>query len=353
LKIPEGRLKLENLPDKAVVKVDGVIKSETDLVFDMKNVDEKSVKLVITADGYRAEVVDIELEKGATITYRAEAKRIQDAAETTVSRDTSTSNSATVKSKNSNSRLTDYPALRTYVESLRSIPAGTFQMGSSSGDSTQKPVHSVTLSAFRMGATPVTVSVWKEYCAATGTVLPEDPSWGLLDSHPVVNVSWNDIMGVDGKGGFCAWASDISGFRLTLPTEAQWEYAARGAVDGQEFPWGNSFDRSKLWCSLKDFGDAGKTAPVVRSSNIYRNSFGLTDMVGNVWQWCSDLYGPYTGTEETNPVGPPSTSDNLRCVRGGSWSYINPVNFRCANRLGVSPDDWGSYFGFRLSAGPK
>jgi formylglycine-generating enzyme required for sulfatase activity len=157
----------------------------------------------------------------------------------------------------------------------------------------------------------------------------------------------------DGKGGFCAWASDISGFRLTLPTEAQWEYAARGGVAGSEFPWGNSFDRSKLWCSKKDFGDAGKTAPVVRSSNIYRNSFGLTDMVGNVWQWCSDLYGSYTGTEETNPVGPPSTSDNLRCVRGGSWSISLPVNLRCANRISDSPDFRFLIFGFRLSAGPK
>jgi formylglycine-generating enzyme required for sulfatase activity len=225
-------------------------------------------------------------------------------------------------------------------------------MGGSKYDA-EKPVHSVTLSAFRMGATPVTVSVWKEYCAATGISLPVAPSWGLLDDHPVVNVSWNDIMGSNGKGGFCAWASDIAGFRLTLPTEAQWEYAARGGVDDQEFPWGNTFDRSKLWCSQKDYGDAGKTAPVVRSSKIYRNAFGLMDMVGNVWQWCSDLEGPYSSGSQTDPVGPASPSVNARCVRGGSWVSDYPDTFRCANRVMNDPGDRIDDIGFRLSAGPS
>jgi formylglycine-generating enzyme required for sulfatase activity len=254
------------------------------------------------------------------------------------------------------SRLTDYPALKAYVESFRLIPAGTFQMGSTK-DYHEEPVHSVTLSPFRMGATPVTVAVWKEYCAATGTLLPDAPPWGLLDDHPVVNVSWNDIMGSDGKGGFCAWASDIAGFRLTLPTEAQFEYASRGGQSGLEYPWGNSFDRSKLWCSVTRIGDAGKTAPVTRSLNIFRNSYGLTDMSGNVWQWCSDLYGPYSSSSQNDPTGPPSMSANDRCVRGGSWIDKYPGEFRCAYRYSELPDGWdvptgrGSYFGFRLSAG--
>jgi formylglycine-generating enzyme required for sulfatase activity len=225
-------------------------------------------------------------------------------------------------------------------------------MGGKMFDS-EEPIHSVTLSTFRMGATPVTVAVWKEYCAATGTGLPEAPEWGLIDDHPVVNVSWNDIMGSDGKGGFCAWASDIAGFRLTLPTEAQWEYASRGGAAGQEYPWGNTFDRSKLWRSQKDFGDAGKTAPVVRSSNIYRNGFGLTDMAGNVWQWCTDLYAVYSTGTQNDPIGPPSTSGNKRCFRGGSWYFSNPVDVRCAYRGRVDPDYGSSDVGFRLSAGPS
>jgi formylglycine-generating enzyme required for sulfatase activity len=224
-------------------------------------------------------------------------------------------------------------------------------MGSTSGESDEKPKHTVKLSAFRMGATPVTFSVWQEYCAATGTTLPKDPDWGLLDDHPVVDVSWNDIMGASGTGGFCAWASDIAGFRLTLPTEAQWEYAARGNQSGLEFPWGNSYDDSKLWCSVKSLRP--KTASVSRSSNIYRNAFGLTDMIGNVWQWCSDVYAPYSSGSQTDPIGPPSTSDNKRCVRGGSWHNVNPVLFRCAFRGRDDPDFWSSSYGFRLSAGPS
>jgi formylglycine-generating enzyme required for sulfatase activity len=225
-------------------------------------------------------------------------------------------------------------------------------MGSNGGSGDEKPVHSVSLSSFYMGASPVTFAVWKEYCAATGTALPEPPSWGWLDDHPVVNVSWDDIMGVDGTGGFCAWASEIAGGRLTLPSEAQWEYAARGGVGGQEFPWGNIFDSNRLWCSGKDLGDAGKTAPVNRSTRIYRNPYGLTDMAGNVWEWCSDLYDAYLSESQTNPTGPSSTSDNVRCVRGGSWLDDDPDVFRCANRGWYYPDSRGYIIGFRLSAGP-
>jgi formylglycine-generating enzyme required for sulfatase activity len=135
-------------------------------------------------------------------------------------------------------QLSSYPALRSYVESLCPIPAGTFQMGSVTGYVIEKPVHGVTLSAFRMGATPVTVAIWKEYCTATKSALATAPEWGFLDDHLMVNVSRTDIMGIDCTGGFCAWASDVARFRLTLPTEAQFEYAARGGVYDQDFPWG-------------------------------------------------------------------------------------------------------------------
>jgi formylglycine-generating enzyme required for sulfatase activity len=131
-------------------------------------------------------------------------------------------------------QLSSYPALKTYIEAMCTIPAGTFQMGSASGAADERPIHSVTISAFRMGATPITVAVWKEYCTATGTTLPPAPDWGLLDDHPIVNVSWNDIMGVNGDGGFCAWASDIAGFRLTLPTEAQFEYLRKYIRDNPQ-----------------------------------------------------------------------------------------------------------------------
>lgn len=331
------RLELIGVPSGAKVLIDDAVLSGTVYTDEIAE-RTKEVEVSVAAAGFRPYVGKVTLTRGSSSTLRVTLEPKVEPTKPVVSAKPNPAN-----------RLTDYPALRAYVESLRSIPAGTFQMGSTK-NSDEKPVHTVTLSAFRMGATPVTVAVWKEYCAATGTSLPAAPDWGLLDDHPVVNVSWNDIMGSGGKGGFCAWASDIAGFRLMLPTETQWEYAARGGVAGQEFPWGNSFDDLKLWCSKVT--NRKQTAPVVRSSNIYRNAFGLTDMSGNVWQLCSDLYAPYSSVSQTDPIGPPSTSDNKHCVRGGAWFYNNPVNFRCANRSRYNPDNWIDSSGFRLSAGP-
>jgi sulfatase modifying factor 1 len=247
-------------------------------------------------------------------------------------------------------QLSSYPALTSYVESLCTIPAGTFQMGSASGAADARPIHSVTISAFRMGATPISVAIWKEYCTATETTLPPAPDWGLLDDHPIVNVSWNDIMGVNGNGGFCAWASDIAGFRLTLPTEAQFEYAALGGKSQTEFPWGDVFDRSKLWCSDSEFSDATSTAPVNRSYRTLCNAYGLTDMSGNVWQWCLDLYAPYSNEATTDPSGPTKTRTNERSVRGGPWFSIDSDTFRSTTRFRNSPNEWIDGLGFRLVA---
>ena len=243
-----------------------------------------------------------------------------------------------------------YPALKAYVESLRPIPAGTFQMGSGFGPNDEQPVHSVTLSAFRLGATPVTVAMWKEYCYATGTNLFRPPPWGWIDDHPVVYVSYDLIIG---KGGFCAWASNVAGDSFSLPTEAQFEYASRGGNDGFEFPWGNTFDSSKLWSSTKSAGDAQMTAPVDRSFRIYRNAYGLTDMTGNVSQRCSDVLIAYTSGPKTNPARSPSKSTNLMCVRGGSWNDRHMGHFRCSKRsFGYAEGYCGPCEGFRLAAVP-
>ena len=247
-------------------------------------------------------------------------------------------------------QLSRYPALKAYVESLCSIPAGTFQMGCASSYIIEKPVHSVTLSAFRMGATPVTVAIWKEFCGATKTPLPDAPSWGLLDNHPVVNVSWNDIMGLNGDGAFCAWARDVAGFRLTLPTEAQFEYAARGGKPQASFPWGDVFERSKLWCSDSEFADAASTAPINRSSRTFCNAYGLSELSGNVWQWCSDSYAPYSKEATTDPHGPVATQRKERSVRGGPWFSIDSDIFRASTRFRNSPDEYIDGIGFRLVA---
>ena len=244
----------------------------------------------------------------------------------------------------------DNSHLLKYVGSMCSIPGGTFQRGSHYGPRDESPIHTVTLSKYRIGSTPVTVAIWKEYCSATGVSLPEAPGWGWIDDHPVVNVSWNDIMGLDGKGGFCAWASSIAGFPLTLPTEAQFEYAARGGQKNSKYPWGDLFDESKLWCSIPT--KRISSASVCRTAFIHCNAYGLTDMVGNIDQWCSDWYSRYPVDHQTDPFAP-SSNDYQRCVRGGSWiSYLFPDVFRCAFRFKYKPVYRFNNLGFRLSAEP-
>lgn len=327
---PTVQLQLFGVPSGAKVTIDGLTISGNLYTADI--IDEsKSIELVVTALGFKPYVYTVVIPRGCSVSHTVVLER---------------------RPKRSN-RLSDCPALRAYVDSLRNIPAGTFQRRSSKGDYNlhAKPNHQVKLSSFRMGATPVSVAVWKEYCAATGVELPKPPTWGFLDDHPVVKVSWIDIMGINAKGGFCAWASDVVGFRLTLPTDAQWEYAALGGVSGSVYPWGNEFDRTKLWSSDREFGDAGKTAPVSRKWNIYWNNFGLADMSGNVWQWCSDWFSEYDSLPLTDPIGPIEKSNGSRVIRGGSWSSVRVDYFKCANRDRDPQVFQSSSYGFRLSAG--
>ena len=156
-------------------------------------------------------------------------------------------------------------------------------------------------------------------------------------------------MGTDGNGGFCAWASDVVGFRLTLPTEAQFEYASRGSQVGVAYPWGDVFDAAKVWCGGSEITEPRSTVSVFRIRDQYINSFGLIDMSGNVFQWCSDWYGGYLKSSKEDSDATRS-SRLYRCVRGGSWDADYPEGFRCANRYGFSPNDWGIYIGFRLVA---
>jgi formylglycine-generating enzyme required for sulfatase activity len=126
-------------------------------------------------------------------------------------------------------------------------------MGSSDGDSDEKPVHRVTLTDFWLSRTLVPQELWAEYARVGGGSMPSAPSWGWLSNHPIVNVSWNDIQ------GFCTWASRVSGFELVLPSEAQWEYAARGGGRDVKWPWGNTFDGSKCVHNVSPGNSQGRT----------------------------------------------------------------------------------------------
>ena len=271
--------------------------------------------------------------------------------------------------------LDDCPALKAYIGSLCDIPGGTFMMGNHEYYY-ESPVHRVPISAFRMGKTPVTVAMFEEYVSHSSAYMPPEPDpefdgarkfnigWKDKD-HPIVNVNWEECK------GFATWASEVSGVNLTLPSEARWEYACRGGRESLKYPWGNDFDRSKLWCSGEKFGDRGSTASVDRRVYIWSNHpWGLIDMVGNVWEWCEDWYDPNwykipqsqekdvvnldsSPTVKVKYIGGRSYSGPTRCVRGGSWDDINPDYFRCAYRIGDDKDGGSIDLGFRLVAGPK
>jgi len=247
------------------------------------------------------------------------------------------------------------------------ISGGTFQMGDlfDEGDSDEKPVRNVTLSDFYLSAYEVTFDEYDAFCTATGNRKPSDFDWGR-GKRPVINVSWNDAV------AYCNWLSEqrglqkiysISGTNVTanwnangyrLPTEAEWEYAARQG--GKKVRFGNgkditdpkaiNFNGSESY--KQPYSIAGeyraKTIPV--GSLNSPNALGLHDMSGNVREWCWDWKATYPSTSETNPKGPDSLSH--RVMRGGAW-HDGPAFVRCADRYDRTPGIRSASLGFRLA----
>jgi formylglycine-generating enzyme required for sulfatase activity len=249
-------------------------------------------------------------------------------------------------------RLSFAPNLEKYVSEMQAIPAGSFRMGcdfdirrEETDTTDEQPVHVVAVSAFRLGSTPVTEEIWLEYCLSTGMKQPREmmnrPRNRNESLIPVTGVSWFDIMGEDGAGGFCAWASNLLGIRLTLPTEEQWEYAARGGLQCYEFPWGNEFDPNML--PIIDRTKMNQYFSCVRDTGIHRNGFGLTDMTGHVTQWCLDTYISYNMKSQTTEIISLDEVKDTRCVRGSRYR-ARPHFHRCAYRDYAPPSKKGPSF---------
>jgi len=263
------------------------------------------------------------------------------------------------------------------------VPAGEFLMGTSEEDiaawlaahptderelfADELPQRSVYLDAYYIYKTEVTVAQYRQFCQATGREMPPMPSWGWQDAHPIVSVTWDDA------AAYAAWAG------VALPTEAQWEKAARGA-DGRLYPWGNAWPppvnagnfadeackrsgKYKDWTFIAGYDDSyAETAPV-GSFPPGASPYGVLDMAGNVWEWCADWYDPsyYKTAPTRNPTGPPAAvaielapglTITARVVRGGSWNNVSPRYFRGANRndLYLVPLSIPDY-GFRCARG--
>ena len=192
----------------------------------------------------------------------------------------------------------------------------------------EQPAHMGQLDGFWIGETEVTVGEWR-------SVMGSSPGSAnaLGDDWPVVEVSWTEC------AGFC----ERSG--LSLPTEAQWEYAARGA-SGRLYPWGDTWDATV--CRNRENGAPGKSIFPVGSFPGGVSWCGAQDMAGNVWEWCADWFGNYDGRgPQVNPVGP--ISGTGRVVRGGGWSNY-AVNCRSTTRVTHPPGESRVYYGFRVVA---
>ena len=251
---------------------------------------------------------------------------------------------------------------------LARIPAGEFLMGAPDRHEDERPIHPVFVSEYFIGRYPVTCDEYARFVRATGHRAPavrdlpavasssdeleafkalaeryvwtdETPPPGH-GAHPVVLVTFADVI------AYCAWLSDLMSRKVRLPTEAEWEKAARGGESGNRYPWGNEIDANSC-VYLSD--PATKRERGTRATGAYAaNGYGLYDMAGNVWEWVSDWYDPdyYSIGDVKDPRGPKSGA--LRIVRGGSWVNHDVDMLRCAYRHKVPPDTYAYSIGFRI-----
>jgi formylglycine-generating enzyme required for sulfatase activity len=226
---------------------------------------------------------------------------------------------------------------------LVQIPAAWFLMGSTTGQDCERPVHRVWVDAFLLAATQVTNAEYELFLRATSRQAPPfwtDPNFNH-PQQPVTGVSWFEA------AQYCEWLRSRTRHAYRLPTEAEWELAARGGLEQKEFPWGNAAPQS-----LPDYATRWQSGPepVARYAP---NAFGLYDICDNVHEWCSDWYdlNYYAVSPERNPRGPEQSpmKPARKASRGGSWRHHIKVA-RCSARSSIPPDFQYADYGFRVAA---
>ena len=225
------------------------------------------------------------------------------------------------------------------------VPAGPFTMGSDKRRDREaqddEPQIALNLAAFHIGVYPVTVAEYACALAAKAKDVSQPEDWAAQQQHPdhpVVEVSWRAAV------AYAAWLSEVTGEVWRLPTEAEWEKAARG-TDGRIYPWGNQWDKARA--NTRN-GGPGTTTPVGKYAEKGDASpYGCHDMAGNVWEWTSSIYRQ---CYDRNNSEDDSDRTSDRVLRGGSWDS-NPRGARAAFRSGSDWSIWGSGRGFRLARG--
>jgi formylglycine-generating enzyme required for sulfatase activity len=213
------------------------------------------------------------------------------------------------------------------------VSPGTFRMGAKDGEEDEQPVHRVRLtSGFWIYRTEITTEQWERFLRAHPR--HQRPKYAhearlMRPEQPAVAISWNDAR------AYCRWA------RVRLPTEAEWEYAARG-TDGRRYPWGNGEPDGTLAVFYRSIGLGHPESVGGRAAGA--SPFGVLDMAGNVWEWCTDWYAPYPASAQTNPRGP--ASGKKRVARGGGWTNEYEKLRATARGYGL-PTRRSGHLGFR------
>ncbi|MFI2743384.1 formylglycine-generating enzyme family protein [Zhouia sp. PK063] len=224
------------------------------------------------------------------------------------------------------SQTVDYPELIT-------VPGGEFTRG----EVYDQPTQRVKVDTFQIAKTETTVAQWKAFCLDTHRNLPDPPPWGWHNNDPVVNVSYQDAQ------DYCKWLSLKKAAVYRLPTEAEWELAARGGMHSK----GTMFSGSQKLDTVAWYGNNsnGKVHAVAQK---LPNELGLYDMSGNVWEWCLDYYGEdyFPNQVKVNPTGPPTGS--FRIVRGGGWNSQDKSFCRVTKRYLNAPENKDEFNGFRV-----
>jgi len=227
------------------------------------------------------------------------------------------------------------------VPEMVMIPAGSFRMGDIQGtdESDEQPVHTVQVKSFEMSRHEVTFEEYDYFAEQTGREKPSDNDWGR-GNRPVINVSWEDAT------AYAEWLSQVTGELYRLPTEAEWEYAARAGTE-TDYWWGNEIGKNRANCDgCGSQWDNKSTAPV---GSFVDNPFGLYDTVGNVWEWtCSEYEGKYNG-KELECISKNRANNGkilLPVIRGDAWFHFLLRRVRVSTRFGMLFHT--NYVGFRL-----
>ena len=321
----QGNLSVNYKPFGADVYVDGKKLGQSPRVFNGLLVGNHQVE--VRKDGYATDRKTISISEGQTASITGTL------ASNAVASSNTSGYSSSSSSMASGSNAISIPVKDGISIDMVKVEAGTFMMGATSEMkdpySDEKPVHQVTLTNdYYMGKYEVTQALWQ-------AVMGSNPSNFKGDNLPVETVNWNDCQ------EFISKLNSLTGRKFRLPTEAEWEYAARGGKKSRGYQYSGSRKISDV--AWYEGNSRSKTHPVGRKQ---ANELGIYDMSGNVWEWCSDWYSSYSSSSQTNPTGSDSGAKRVR--RGGSWCYIARI-CRSSYRYGDAPDCRGRYLGLRLA----